>query len=289
MPVRRPVGPAPAACRERMRPRSVLAFDADMRIPSPAGIRSAATVAIGAARSALHVAGVLGRRIGQSLGRAVTHLDGLVAAAVASTRRRWSARDARRHAHLRRRNRVPLPNLFEVHPDARNLTRRELGLRSIPLDEIAGTAVAGAAQRGSDFLPLPAFRSSNWGYRFQAIQNAMRRLAILPPIDVLRYDGRYWVEDGHNRVAAALYAGQIEIDATVTELRAAGAHSTEAPASLAPVLQAGRDLRAAGEGRFTATAGEVVTADDVEEAAEEQARLRAGESGAVSAPDVHGT
>jgi len=202
-------------------------------------------------------------------------------------RRRWQAREARRHAELRRRNRVPLPNLFELHPEARNLTRRELGLRSIPLDEIGGTAVAGVAQRGSDFLPLPAFRSSNWEYRFQAIQRAMRRLTILPPIDVLRFGGRYWVEDGHNRVAAALYAGQVEIDATVTELREAGARSTEAPASLAPVLEAGRDLRAAATGRFTATTGEVVTAEDVEEAVEEQARVRAGESGAVSAPDVH--
>lgn len=232
--------------------------------------------------------GHIGRRVGPAFAAAVDRCAGLVEGVVTEARRRWTARDARRHARLRRRNRVPLPNLFELHPEARNLARRELGLRSIPLDEIAGTAVAGVAQRGSDFLPLPAFRSSNWEYRFQAIQRAMRRLAILPPIDVLRFDGRYWVEDGHNRVAAALYAGQVEIDATVTELREAGAHSTEAPASLAPVLESGRDLRAAATGRFTATTGEVVTAEDVEEAAEEQARIRAGESGAVSAPDVHG-
>lgn len=252
-------------------------------------IRIVAAAGIGTAQGLARTAGGLARRAGVLVATVAGRVADVVDGVLAGARRRWSAREARRHARLRRRNRVPLPNLFELHPEARNLARRELGLRSVPLDEIAGTAVAGVAQRGSDFLPLPAFRSSNWAYRFQAIQRAMRRLAILPPIDVLRYDGRYWVEDGHNRVAAALYNGQVEIDATVTELRGAGAHSTEAPASLAPMLEAGRDLRAAGEGRFTPTTGEVVTAEDLEEAVEEQARLRAGESGAVSAPDVHGT
>lgn len=247
-------------------------FRSAIRVAAPVAAAARTT----ARRAARHAAGVGDRLLDWSID------------AAARARSRWNAREARRHRELRRRNRTPLPNLFDLHPEARALSRRELGLRSIPLDEIAGTAVAGVAQRGGDFLPLPAFRSSNWEYRFQAIQRAMRRLTILPPIDVLRYDGRYWVEDGHNRVAAALYNGQVEIDATVTELRAAGAHSTEAPASLAPMLEAGRDLRAAAVGRFTATAGEVVTEEDLDEAAVERDRLRAGESGAMSAPDVHG-
>ena len=198
---------------------------------------------------------------------------------------RWRARESRRHAELRRRSAIPLPNLFVEHPETRGYVRRELGLRQVGLDEIEGTAVAGASQRGSDFTPLKDFRSTNWQYRFQAIRNAMDRMSILPPIDVLRYAGKYWIEDGHNRVAAALYAGQREIDASVTELRPPGAPSTEQPASLAPMLESGRDLRAAGSGRFTRTVPELVTEEDFDAASEERERVRDGSAGAVGLPE----
>lgn len=185
-------------------------------------------------------------------------LAGPVRVGAAALSRLRDGRNARVR-ELRRRGRQPLPSLYDLHPEARSFARREVGLRSIPLDEIAGTAVAGAPQRGGDFLPLPDRRSTNWEYRWQAIERAMNRLVVLPPIDVLRFDGRYWVEDGHNRVAAALYHGQVEIDATVTELRPIGAHPTEHPTELAPVIQDSQQLRAAAAGRFHASAAEAIT------------------------------
>jgi hypothetical protein len=164
-------------------------------------------------------------------------------------RQRYRRSTASRHSVLQKRNRTVLPSLYDRHPDARQRSRRELGIRSIPLEEIAGTAVAGYDQRGGDFLPLPPFRSSNWQGRWQRLVRATERLEVLPPIDVLQYDGTYWVEDGHNRVAAALYAGQVEIDAVVTDLRPLGVGRSEPAGSLAAVLEAGRELRDAGEGR----------------------------------------
>jgi hypothetical protein len=179
---------------------------------------------------------------------------------------RLRTRRERRMAASARTNRTPLPSLFDLHPEARNHMRREIGLRSIPLEEIAGTAVAGPAQRGSDFQPLPSFRSMNWEARWQRINQAVARLEILPPIDVLYSHDRYWVEDGHNRVAAALRNGQVEIDAAVTELRppnAPMAHPEAAVPVLAPVLDLSHELRAAGEGRFSATAASpMATGDD---------------------------
>ena len=158
-------------------------------------------------------------------------------------------------------------SLYADFPEARNHVRREVGLRSIPLDEIAGIAVAGGAQRGSDFKPMPAFRGQNWEARWHRLSRATNALTILPPIDVMRFADRYWVEDGHNRVAAALRNGQVEIDAAVTDLRSPAAtttHSSSAP--LAPMLEEGRELRAAGEGRFSAEAASLLasTADDAE-------------------------
>jgi hypothetical protein len=142
--------------------------------------------------------------------------------------------------------RQPLAYLYDEHPDARARTPRELGVLAIDVADIAGTAVGGARQRGGDFLPLKAFRSTNWLGRWQRLGQAARSLAILPPIDVLRYDDRYWVVDGHNRVAQALYGGQAAVDADVTELVDPAVRATSAPPeSFASLASDSRELRSA--------------------------------------------
>ena len=103
-----------------------------------------------------------------------------------------------------------------------------------------------------------------WASRWSRIRAAVDRLEVLPPIDVVRFADRYWVVDGHNRTAAALYVGQAEIDAAVTELVAPGATVSEPPASVGPMLIGARAARAAGEGRWTPTVGQ--EASDEEEA-----------------------
>ena len=58
----------------------------------------------------------------------------------------------------------------------------------------------------------------------------MDRLAVLPPVDLVKVGDDYYVEDGHNRVAAALRAGAVAIDADITELLLPG----HAPTPLQP-------------------------------------------------------
>lgn len=170
-----------------------------------------------------------------------------------TARNRWERRPGAHAAVMRARSREPLANLYEVHPEALNAAPRELGLQTITTDRIRGTAVQGPQQRGGDFLPLPAFRSTNWEARWQRIRNAVEQLAVLPPIEVVKYGDDYWVTDGHNRVAAANYFGQVGVDALVTELRQPG-RSFERPApGMAAVLTEGRALRAAGQGRLAST------------------------------------
>lgn len=211
---------------------------------------------------------MLGRRVAVRVARFIAEAARFVADRADDLANAWQGRGAARVRRLRALNRTPLPNLYDVHPEARSLPGREIGLRSIPLDEIAGTAVAGPAQRGSDFKPMPAFRSRNWLARWQRIRSAYDRLEVVPPIEILRYADRYWVLDGHNRAAAALDNGQVEIDAEVTELRAPGTASTEPPAPLAAVMSDAADLRAAGAGRWSPTvpmsAGEVFPNSDLE-------------------------
>jgi hypothetical protein len=161
----------------------------------------------------------------------------------------WNERPGARVRRVRRMAKQPVPYLYDIHPEARSARPVEVGLRTIDLDEIAGTAVGGGAQRGGDFLPLKASRTANWAGRWQRLRKAQDSLAVLPPIDVFKYGGRFWVVDGHNRVALALYGGQVAIDANVVELVPLGERRTEPIGSLAPSVAASRAVRAAGSGQ----------------------------------------
>ena len=143
---------------------------------------------------------------------------------------------------------TPLPYLNDVHPEARFARPVQVGTRTIDVADIAGTAVGGGAQRGGDFLPLKPFRGRNWQARWQRLKHAQDNLAILPPIDVVKYAERYWVADGHNRVALALYSGQDQIDANIVELIPPGGRRTEPIVSLAGAAAESRAVRTAGSG-----------------------------------------
>ena len=161
----------------------------------------------------------------------------------------WNERPGARVRRVRRMAGQPLEFLYDVHPEARSARPVEVGLQTIDVDRIAGTAVGGGAQRGGDFLPLRPFRGGNWNTRWQRLRAAQDGLAVLPPIDVVKSGDRYWVVDGHNRVGLALYGGQAAIDADVTELVPFGGHRTEPIGSLASTFAASRALRTAGSGQ----------------------------------------
>jgi hypothetical protein len=183
-----------------------------------------------------------------------SELGGAAAGRLRAARQRINREESAggRARRLRRLNRSPLPNLYDLHPEARRASRRELGLLTVPVSRIRGTAVEGPAQRGSDFLPFPPLKSLNWQTRWQRIREALDRLEILPPIDLLQTAEGYWVVDGHNRVAAALYGGQDDIDASVTHLHLANADDEDVRAgTLTGVLEDSMQLRAAGAGRLS--------------------------------------
>ena len=177
--------------------------------------------------------------------RVAARIEGAVRSAVGTTARHLDEMPGARVRRLRRMARNPLPFLYDVWPEARYANPRDLGTMTIDVAEIAGTAVGPARQRGMDFLPMKPLRTLNWRGRWQRIRNASDRLAILPPIDVVRYGGRYWVVDGHNRVAVALYSGQLGIDTNVIDLDASDGTPADRSGSLAAQFQEHDEIRAA--------------------------------------------
>lgn len=99
---------------------------------------------------------------------------------------------------------------------------RYLGLQTIRLDAIVGSV---ESRRDFDRRFRP---TANWvAPRWEALALAQRRGAAIPPIEVYRAGGRYFVTDGHHRVSVAAATGQQSIDAYVTEvLSTPAAHST---------------------------------------------------------------
>ena len=91
-------------------------------------------------------------------------------------------RDGARVRRVRRMGRAQLTNLWDVHPEARRASIRELGLQLVRVEDIKGTAVEGQPQRAGDFLPLKDRRSDDWRGRWQRILNALDRLEALPPV-----------------------------------------------------------------------------------------------------------
>jgi hypothetical protein len=86
--------------------------------------------------------------------------------------------------------------------------------QEIPLRDIVGATDGADGKFDRDFLPTDE-RSRP---RFQAIAIALRQGRELPPIEVYRLHGRYYVADGHHRVAAARALGERSIPAYVTEI-----------------------------------------------------------------------
>jgi hypothetical protein len=91
--------------------------------------------------------------------------------------------------------------------------QRQLGLQTVQVDTIVGTA---GSRRDFDrrFRPTSARVRSRW----EPLALAIRRGEAIPPIEVYRVGHLHFVADGHHRVSIAAATRQHQIDAYVTEV-----------------------------------------------------------------------
>jgi uncharacterized ParB-like nuclease family protein len=117
------------------------------------------------------------------------------------------------------------------------------GVREIPVDKIVGS-VAPEGKAGDfdpEFLPVNRRMRERW----TRIYLAMVEGDELPPIDVYKVDGNYYVIDGHHRVSVARNLGRPMINARVIDVK------TRAP--LDPDVDPEALLRAAEYAAFLET------------------------------------
>jgi hypothetical protein len=105
--------------------------------------------------------------------------------------------------------------------------QRQLGLQTIRLDAIVGTA---GARRDFDRRFRPA--SARVRFRWERLALAQRRGEAIPPIEVYRVGDLHFVADGHHRVSIAAATRQRLIDAYVTEVLTRAAPSRDGLASV---------------------------------------------------------
>lgn len=110
-------------------------------------------------------------------------------------------------------HRLNLPTLQEATTLGLGGSRNP-GELEIPIRDIVGAVDGAAGKFDRDFLPTD--ERSRW--RFQEIVVALREGEAVPPIEVYRLHGRYYVADGHHRVAASRALGEKSIAAYVTEI-----------------------------------------------------------------------
>jgi uncharacterized ParB-like nuclease family protein len=113
-----------------------------------------------------------------------------------------------RAAHSDHPLRFPLGN-----PDEGVLLMLPPYFETIPVRSIIGT-VSRSEQLDSRFRPM-----TGRSHRLTGIKRAMQAGVSLPPIELYRLDGAYYIIDGHHRVAAANDLGQLYLDAMVIECR----------------------------------------------------------------------
>jgi len=90
-----------------------------------------------------------------------------------------------------------------------------LGIQTVPLADIVGSATLRYHDFDRAFMPSQDFTESRW----RRVDEAYYQAKNLPPVQLYKIGTAYFVRDGHHRVSVAREKGQEYIDAEVIEVK----------------------------------------------------------------------
>lgn len=111
-----------------------------------------------------------------------------------------------------------LPSLEELVPGANQLARASLGLLSIPMDAIVGTATVGRTPAfACNFMPLlndGTEFATKWQFLYQSVVDD----GLRDPVKVLEYMNKYYAVEGNKRISVMKLLDCPMIEADVTRV-----------------------------------------------------------------------
>ena len=119
---------------------------------------------------------------------------------------RWSS-----FWHKLRGQSTDLQDLNQVEREMTFVTRRYAGMQTVALADIQGSE-GRCTDFDNRFRPLQSHNQDRWVGLYAAWQSG----AVMPPVELVCVNGRYFVRDGHHRISIARFLGQAEIEAKVT-------------------------------------------------------------------------
>lgn len=137
-------------------------------------------------------------------------LEAIRAAVHLYDRARWRARLARWRSALTRRS-SRLLNLSTVRATGQVCGSHYAGLCTVPIYEIRGSECR-AEDFDARFYPLQRRSQARW----VSIATAYQMGIPMPPVELIKVDDSYYVQDGHHRISVARALGQEYIEARVT-------------------------------------------------------------------------
>ena len=111
-----------------------------------------------------------------------------------------------------------LPVLDELVPDHLSLTRVNVGVVNIPIDQIAGTGTKGRTTAfANNFMPLLE-HDSEFGSKWLALHRSVVDNGVREPIKVLEYMRKFYVLEGNERVSVMKSLDSPMIEGEVTRI-----------------------------------------------------------------------
>ncbi len=103
------------------------------------------------------------------------------------------------------------------------------GLETVPAEKVSGS-VGRCLDFDRGFLPACSCLAGRW----RSVDRAFFEGRWLPPVELYKLGGEYFVLDGNHRVSVARYRGVVAVDAVVTEFVAPQPARSSVPPAVRP-------------------------------------------------------